>query len=80
MPQGGRPKRAKEPCQVCDGPIYEIWHRDGHGGEELLETHCNQCGAAWDSEGQPRYRPSNRKLLDQLGLGEVSIMPLYTRR
>lgn len=80
MPQGGRPIRSKNPCQICDGPTYEIWHRDGHGGNTLLETHCNQCGAAWDGEGNPRYQPHNANLLRTINKEFERIMPLYIHK
>lgn len=46
-------------CPNCEeqgfksNPYQIIW-RENHGIEEVLETHCNQCGWAIDSEGNIR--------------------------
>ncbi len=76
MPQGGKARRSKDPCGVCRSPTFEIWHSDGHGMEELLEIHCNQCGAAWDGEGKPRSQPRNVALLNNLHKEGVRIAPI----
>jgi len=44
----------KNGCPNCGATAHQIWHVDNHGYEELLETHCNQCGWSIDGEGNLR--------------------------
>lgn len=74
MPQGGKAKRNGD-CPVCRGPLMEIWHNDGHGMVELLETHCNQCGYSVDGEGNLRSSPTNEALLTTLRNKEGTPIP-----
>lgn len=55
---GSKPKLSTRLCPNCEGQMHEIWFQDNYGEEMLLETHCNICKYAEDSEGKVRY-PGN---------------------
>lgn len=46
-------------CPNCQADAYEIYWRGNHSEEQLLETHCNQCGWAIDAEGNLRNTGRN---------------------
>lgn len=55
----GQHIRVGRPCPMCGKSMREVWHRDNHGGESLLEVHCSRlstgCGYAEDAEGNVRH-------------------------
>lgn len=57
----GKSKAAKllDGCPNCHSDAYEIYWFGNHGEEQLLETHCNQCGWAIDAEGHLRSQGRN---------------------
>ncbi len=65
MPQGSKAIPAGK-CPMCSGPQYVsiVW-TDGFV-EEVMETHCRQCGYAVDGEGRIRSMPTNEALMTTL--------------
>ncbi|GAB4142020.1 MAG: hypothetical protein Fur0024_4440 [Patescibacteria group bacterium] len=60
-------------CPNCGADLFEVWFRDNHGMEELLEVHCNVswCKYAEDGEGNIRHEAGSTTFLD----GRKSITP-----
>jgi len=64
-------------CKYCNTQLKGVWYKGLYPqDEELLEIHCNTCGASWDSDGIPRAIPSKERL-EALGvLEKVKVLNL----
>ena len=52
---GEKKSRLRNACPTCGADLVEIHHRDNHGAEEHLETHCNRCRYCVGAEGELRH-------------------------
>ncbi len=50
-------------CPYCNSTRKGAWYRGLYPqDEELLEIHCNTCGAAWNPDLTPRTLPCEERL------------------